>query len=104
MRATVASNAGRGLSIASFHGLCVKAPVVCGLLFRVALGASDLCWSGFVRRSLHVRVAIDAGEHASVNRALERVRIYEKAQRFAIPFRAQGVIAVASQAFVIGWL
>src|SRR5262249_53350182 len=100
VRAAVAVHAGGCGSIADLRRLAVKTSVIGGLLVRMAGRAGDSLWSGFVRSALYVRVAVDAGKHAAVDRVLERLRIDVQANLFAIDLVGEGVIAMARQAFV----
>ena len=94
-------NAGGRLRIASLDGLGVIAALVSRLLIGVASGAGNLGWRVLVRRSLHVGVAIDAGEHAPVDGSLESVGIHRDADRLAADILGQGGIAMAGQALFV---
>jgi len=62
----------------------VEAVLVRGLFVGVALGACDPGRSILVRRGLHVLVAIDAGEHSTVDGLLHLFGVDGEADRLAI--------------------
>ena len=54
-----------------------------------------------MRQTLHIRVAIHAGEQAAVNRLLELGRVHVQADRLAINLLRQSGIGVAGEAVAV---
>src|SRR6266550_3762381 len=108
MRAAVTIDTGGSLPVSCLDRLGVIAAIVGRLLVRVTLGTRYFCGRGFVRRAFNVGVAIDASEHAAVNRVLECVGIDEQTHLLAVGVLGHGGIAVAYQAVFVaglrGWL
>lgn len=67
----------------------------------MALSAVDRRRCRFVRRLLHIRVAVHAGEHATVGGVLQLVGIDKQADLLAVNDFRQGCIGVAGQAVAI---
>jgi hypothetical protein len=87
------------------NGLRVQTAVVSCLLVAVASGAGDFGWLGLVGRSLDVGMAIHAGEHATVHRALELNRIDIQSHTLAVDVMGEAGVAMAGKAvFVRGLL
>ena len=86
--------------VASLNGFSVEATVVSGLLVRMAGGATDFLWRGFVRGAFYVRMAIHTGKHAAVNRIFEGLGIDVKADGFAAFVVREGSIAMTREALI----
>ena len=81
----------------------VRAVRICGLRFSVAIGAGNLFRGRFVRETLHVLVAVDAGEHRAVHGLLQLFSIHEQIRLLAICFGRERLVGVASEAvFIFG--
>lgn len=102
MRTAVAINAAGGMRVAPLHSLTVKAAVIGGLLIGVAGRAGNFLRSGFVRCALYVRMAINAGKHAAVNRILEGLRVDMQADSLAVDVVRQAGVTVAGETFISG--
>ena len=82
--------------------LRMEAMCICRRRFDVAGFAYDFLRSCFVRKALHVLVAIDAGElHRSVDGVLKLLAIYKERYLLAIDVFGQGCVAMASEAVFI---
>jgi len=73
------------------------------LLVGVAGRAADFLRRCFVRGTGHIRMAIDAGEHAAVDGIFETLRIDVQTDSLAVFVVGQRGVAVAGQAFIGGW-
>src|SRR5215831_19025108 len=100
MRAAVAIDASGGVTIAALDRLRMEAALVGGLFLGMAGRAGDLLWRRFVRGTLDVGVAIQAREHAAVNRILEPLRIDVQADLLAIDLARERRVTVAGEALV----
>ena len=103
MRTAVAIHARRRIAVSVFHRPGVQAAVVGGLLVRMAGRAGNSLRRGIVCRALYFRVAVDAGEHAAVDRIFEGLRIDMQAYPLAVHLVRQRGITMAGHAFVDRW-
>lgn len=100
MRLSVAVLAG-GSGNAGLGGLGMEAVREGLLCVAVAVGAADLFGWGFVGQALDVFVAVDAQEHAAVDRMRELVAIDEERDLLAILFFGQGRVGMAGKAVFV---
>lgn len=80
----VAIHAGGCIAVPGLDGLSVKAFFIRRLLVGVTGCATDLFRCGFVRSGFYVGMAIDAREHAAVDRIFEFLWIDVKADRLPV--------------------
>ena len=95
MRAAVTGNACGRLPIACLNGFRMIAAVVGSLLVGMASRTGNLGRSIFVGRSLYVGMAVDAGEHSSMDRSFKSVGIDGNTDLLAANVLGHGGIAVA---------
>src|SRR5579871_651788 len=99
----MAINAGGRVAVSAGNRLGVKTFLVCGLLIAVAGRTAYLLRSALVRGALDISMAVDAGEHAAMDRILECLGIDVKADRLAIHFVRQGSVTMACETLLSGW-
>src|SRR6266536_551570 len=102
MGASVTIDASRRVGIAPLNRLTVKTAVVGRLLVGVTRRTGDSEGWSFVRRTLNVRMAVDAGKHAAVDGIFESLGVDVQADRLALDFMGQCGITVAGEAFFRG--
>ena len=101
VRAAVAVLAVCRRRFAGFAGLGVNAERIGLAGIRVTLNASDLLGRGLMGQALHIRVAIDAGEHPAMNRVAQLASIHIEADLFAMRIHRQGGIGMAGEAILV---
>ena len=79
----------------------VRAMRVSILRFGVALRATYLGWRSLMRKALHVLVAINTTEHASMDRVFQFALVHKKADLLSVHIFCQRIVGVTDKAISV---